>query len=75
MIFEGNVNFLSAEIEAQSDKLTYNLEEEMAYLEGNVSGKQNERRFSAEKITINLTTNKVELSGGAKLIFPNRSEE
>jgi len=46
----------------------------MAYLNGNVNGKQNGREFSAQKISIDLASEKIELSGNAKLVFPDKGE-
>lgn len=60
---------------AESKKITYNMEDNKIYLTGDVSGKQNDREFSAEKVTIDLDKQKIEMSGGARFIFPDRGED
>ena len=61
-------------IKANSDKITFNLEDRMVYLSGNVEGQQNGQRFSAEEITIDLKKEKIKMNGKAKFIFPDRGE-
>jgi len=70
----GNSSFNSENIEATADEIIYNQSEEMAYLKGDVSGKQNGREFSAQKISIDLANEKIELTGNARLIFPDKGE-
>jgi lipopolysaccharide export system protein LptA len=61
-------------IEAEADQIVYKMEENTALLTGNVIGEQDGRKFSAEEVTIDLTDEKIKLSGRAKLIFPDRGE-
>lgn len=75
VILEKQASMEYKDITAVADKITYQPAEEMALLEGNVSGQQNGYSFAGEKVNVDLSTEKVTLTGKAKLLFDNKGEE
>ncbi|MFP4662433.1 MAG: LptA/OstA family protein [Halanaerobiales bacterium] len=74
MTFTGDVSLRYGEIETYSDSLRYNTADNTAFLEGNVSGRQEEIRLSGEKVEIDLNTEKMRLLNGG-LLFNSEGEE
>ncbi|MBM7556965.1 LptA/OstA family protein [Halanaerobacter jeridensis] len=62
-------------ITAEAEHLSYDRAKEEAILTGNVVAHKGERRMTAEKMTIDLETNKIKAEGRTTLIVPNANQK
>ncbi len=62
-------------VTAEADQLQYDREESEAILTGDVLAQKGERRINADKMIIDLETNKIKAEGKTKLVVPNTTEK
>lgn len=60
---------------AKADQITYYLDREMIFLEGNVEGERNGESFTAKAAEINQQTEEVQLQGEAQITLPKKEKE
>ena len=63
------------EITAEAKKLSYSSTKQEAVLTGDVVAEKGDRRMTAEKMTIDLETNKIKAEGQTTLIVPNAQQK
>lgn len=61
-------------LQANSEIINYYMDREVIILEGNVNGVRNGQKFSAEKMTVNLIEETVNMEGQATVVFPQEEE-
>ncbi len=61
-------------LQANSEKIDYFMDREIIILDGNVEGTRNGQKFSAEKVTVDLAEEKVNMEGQATVVFPQEEE-
>lgn len=61
-------------LQAYSEKIDYYMDREIIILEGNVEGTRNGQKFSAEKVTVDLVEEKVNMEGQATVVFPQEEK-
>ncbi len=74
-VFSGEPTITGENLNAQAEQITYLAAKDLILLEGNASGIRNGQRFQAEKATFNLATENVDLTGQAKIVFPEEETE
>jgi lipopolysaccharide transport protein LptA len=62
-------------VTAEADQLQYDREEAEAILTGDVLAQKGGRRINADKMIIDLETNKIKAEGKTKLVVPNATEK
>ena len=62
-------------ITAEAEHLSYYRDQQEAVLTGNVIAHKGDRRMTAQKMTIDLETNKIKAEGRTTLIVPNANQE
>ena len=62
-------------IKAEANNLTYDQNKQEAVLTGDVFARRGERRMTANKMQIDLETNKIKAEGKTKLVVPNTEEK
>lgn len=69
------LNYGQAKTTATAQIITIMLEEEQALLEGNVQGEGDGSSFGGDRLTIDLVTGNITLSGNARFRFEEQGEE
>ncbi len=69
------LNYGQVKTTATAQIITIMLEEEQALLEGNVKGKGDGSSFGGDRLTIDLVTGNITLSGNAQFRFEEQGEE
>ena len=62
------------DFEAEAEEIEYFEGEEELILKGSVSGRRGNQEFSARKITVDLSGERIELSGDARFRFPREED-
>lgn len=67
---QGRPRVQYAELDATADEVEYLMAEEMLYLRGNVEGSRGQQQFSSNQVEVDLSGNKIKLSGQARMELP-----
>lgn len=75
MVFKGDVTLNYNEVKASADTVIYEPDKDLALLEGNVKGENEEMKISGDKMELNLKNEQMKLLGKAEFLFKNEGGE